>query len=191
MPGTPHHCGGIGDRFRLIGFMLRVAAAFQRLLLIDWQSPMPIDNFFAPRQIDWRLDDIEHSRVGSLQVDVWLTHLQSPPRSVRYLRVVGNAPYESFFPGSDSFTTSYSTAWKFLFQPSESLRQAVRELSSTIFGPKPYIGLHVRMGDRAPGTAFDPSSVPRRDTRLTHRNALNIIECVEGRTGSQTYLLSN
>lgn len=179
MNGVQRHCLGVGDRFRLIGFMLRVAAAFQRVLLIDWQSPMPIENFFVPKQIDWRLNEFERSRVGPLHVDLWLGHLQSPPPAVRYLRVVGNAPYESFFPGSRNFTTSYSTVWNFLFQPAASLRRAAREQSAMTFGPNRYIGLHIRMGDRAPGTAFDPNSVPRRDTRLTHRDAINIIQCVK------------
>ena len=179
IPGGPRHCLGVGDRFRLIGFMLRVAAAFQRVLLIDWQSPMPIESFLMPTQIDWRLNATEQSRVGHLHVDEWLTHLQSPPRSVRYLRVSGNAPYESFFPGSLNFTASYSTAWKYLFQPSASLLRAVHKQRTGIFKQKPYIGIHIRMGDRAPGSAFNPSSVPRRDTRLSHRDAVNIIRCVK------------
>ena len=45
----PFHCLGIGDRFRLICLLLRVAAAYRRVLLIDWQSPSPIERADAPK----------------------------------------------------------------------------------------------------------------------------------------------
>ena len=191
MPGTNRHCLGVGDRFRLIGFMLRVAAAFERVLLVDWQSPMPINVFFAPKTIDWRLNESERLQTTGLRVHRWLGHLHAPLPSDRYLRVTGNAPYESQFPGSsDFFAPPFSTAWNFLFEPSEQLQQAVHARRTALFGSKRYIGLHIRMGDRAPGTAFDPITVPRRDTRLTHDEAAHIVQCVKAEHAGQPVFLA-
>ena len=191
MSVTNQPCSGIGDRFRLIGFLLRVAAAFERVLLIDWQSPMPIDLFFTPNTIDWRLNKSERVQMTHLPVHQWYSNLHLSPPLDRYLRITGNADYESLFPGSDHFSNlSYSKAWNFLFKPSKWLQETVDNRSSTLFGNNRYIGLHIRMGDRAIGTAFDPNSVVRRDTRLTHDEALRIILCVKMKHLGQPILLA-
>ena len=44
----------------------------------------------------------------------------------------------------------------------------------------------MRMGDVATGSAFNPRTVPRRDTRLTHTQALNILRCVKTMHPTQT-----
>ena len=44
-----------GDRFRGSLFLLRIAAATKRVMLIDWTDPVDFVNFMAPNKIDWRI----------------------------------------------------------------------------------------------------------------------------------------
>ena len=127
----PFHCLGIGDRFRLICLLLRVAAVYRRVLLIDWQSPVPIERFFSPAHIDWRLTDSERDMLTMLPVHRWsFDALDKEPPSDKYLRVVGNAQWFSDIrlPGLN-FTAapepSLSCLWNLVFSPAPSLQAAM------------------------------------------------------------------
>ena len=184
------HCLGIGDRFRLIGFMLRVAAAHKRVLLIDWQSPEPLERFFKPHRIDWRLNAMERSAIDSLRVHGWRGRLHAPPAPVKYLRVVGNAPYDSTFPGDANVTAPYSTVWRFLFTPTVAMQRAVHLEREALFNHRWYVGLHVRMGDGAPGSAFARGSVPARDVRLSYQQAVGTLEYAQAQYPGTPVLLA-
>ncbi len=55
--GTPASmlAQGLGDRMRGMMFLLRVAAAYGRVLLIDSTHPAPFEEFFAPAAINWTM----------------------------------------------------------------------------------------------------------------------------------------
>ena len=116
---------------RLICLLLRVAAVYRRVLLIDWQSPVPIERFFSPAHIDWRLTDSERDMLTMLPVHRWsFDALDKEPPSDKYLRVVGNAQWFSDIrlPGLN-FTAapepSLSCLWNLVFSPAPSLQAAM------------------------------------------------------------------
>ena len=49
-------CGGISDRLKPLPFVVLEAARYERLLLIRWQKPKPLENFLLPPEggVDWR-----------------------------------------------------------------------------------------------------------------------------------------
>jgi hypothetical protein len=49
------HCGGVSDRLRPLPLMLLLAARSQRLLLIQWTRPFPLEEFLWPNEMspDW------------------------------------------------------------------------------------------------------------------------------------------
>ncbi|KAG1657046.1 hypothetical protein FOA52_009241 [Chlamydomonas sp. UWO 241] len=46
-------CAGLSDRMRGTMYCLKVAAAFNRVLLIHQTVPAPMETFFAPTLINW------------------------------------------------------------------------------------------------------------------------------------------
>ena len=125
---TNGHCLGFGDRFRLIAFMLRAAATFDRVLLIDWESPAPLDGYFVPATFDWRLSRAEKRAFAEMRVERWLGGLPNglPNPRPRVIRAVGNTPF--FMPigaghsnqtaRADIAPASYACLWRALFRPS-------------------------------------------------------------------------
>ena len=51
-------CGGLSDRLKAMPFYIMLANLTQRVLLIHWTKPCPLDEFLLPPQngIDWRVD---------------------------------------------------------------------------------------------------------------------------------------
>ncbi|EFJ42838.1 hypothetical protein VOLCADRAFT_107083 [Volvox carteri f. nagariensis] len=54
-----HGCQGTGDRIRGTMFLLRLAIAHKKILLVDWTHPAPLTNFLLPNDIDWTLSGFE------------------------------------------------------------------------------------------------------------------------------------
>jgi hypothetical protein len=180
--------------------MLRAAIAFQRVLLIDWQSPMPIEEFFEPSRIDWRLREDELAALNQHPVQRWAQDLESEPPRTRFLRITGNAQWFAAIRASPAqkpsessrqstsqgmvYEPKLSCLWHFIFKPSEWLSRTLAERRTRMFGSAsaPYDALHVRMGDAAEGVAFEERSVPRTDRRFSHATALHMIRCVQAQS---------
>lgn len=195
MPGTHSHCLGFGDRFRMIGFLLRLAAAWSRVLLIDWASPVPIESFFNANRIDWRLTDDERHSVEGLQVTRWGAGILGKPPDERFVRLVGNTIWHASignWPATGEQISNYtspslSCLWRFLFKPSDAMQRELTAQRVEMFGnaTQPFWGLHVRMGDRAAGSSFATETIPKRDTRLTHAQAVALIGCIRRTAGTR------
>lgn len=178
-------CLGIGDRFRLICFMLRVAIAFKRVLLVDWQSPHPIETFFSPNRIDWRVRPDELAALDREPVLKWSSSMESEPPRTRFLRIVGNAQWHADVRLTadgplQAYEPRLSCLFHFVFRPSPWLSDTMAARRLAMFGSatRPFIALHVRMGDAADGVAFSHTTVPQTDRRYTHASALHMIKCV-------------
>ena len=192
-------CLGIGDRFRLIAFMVRVAAAYKRVLLIDWESPAPIERYFSPARIDWRLTAHESEDLTRRPLFRWSGPLQHEPPAQRYTRVFGNAQwFESIRlpngrPLNDSMAVSLSCLWRFVFTPSARLRRIIAARQAAMFGTagRAYNALHIRMGDAAIGVAFDQRTVPQKDKRYTHAAALHMIQCVKAQSALPIFVATD
>ena len=99
MPGTNPRCLGFGDRFRIIAYLLRLAAYRRQasapqatcrlpavtethsplapqVLLVDWLSPVPLSDFFEPTdlgstRIEWRVTAEEAAALRDVPVNRW------------------------------------------------------------------------------------------------------------------------
>lgn len=49
-------CSGLGDRLRGIMYLLRVAYAYNLILIIHMDQPVDVRTFLLPNQIDWTID---------------------------------------------------------------------------------------------------------------------------------------
>ncbi|GLI69540.1 hypothetical protein VaNZ11_014185 [Volvox africanus] len=52
-------CQGTGDRVRGTMFLLRIAIAYKKILLVDWTRPAPLTNFLLPNDIDWTFTGLD------------------------------------------------------------------------------------------------------------------------------------
>jgi len=181
------HCGGIGHRFTHIGFLLRAAAANRRIFLIDWASPEPLENYFIPAHLEWRLNMAEHEAIANERVHrfVWPNaSSQPPPEHSQYLLATGGFAWAAACFGCANLTTpSFGSLFKFLFQSTEALESRLRALRVSVFGAATvaYNSMHVRMGDSADGSALGNNFfTPVRDARFSLAHAFEGISCVAG-----------
>ena len=199
MKGTHNHCLGVGDRFRHIFWMLRFCAKHRRILLIDWASPYPIEDFFGPvAGIDWRLTAGELLEIEPLKVFRWdgnFAALLKPNTPI--IRTVGNtkwnAPISKEPSGAegDFSASSMSCLWQFVFLPSPELQHHIGRQQQLLFGRASYASIHLRLGDTAIGAAFSAALVPKFDVRLSPSDALAKILCVRRTTGLPVFLATD
>ncbi|EFJ42110.1 hypothetical protein VOLCADRAFT_97868 [Volvox carteri f. nagariensis] len=52
-------CSGTGDRIRGALWLLRVAIAHKKILLVDWTKPAPLTDFLVPNEIDWSFSGLD------------------------------------------------------------------------------------------------------------------------------------
>ena len=185
-PGTARAiCGGHGHRISQIAFTLRAAAATRRVVLIDWVSPEPLERYFEPSMVDWRLTAAEQQAVHSVPVVAgfnksWYTDEPPARSSPAYVRVSRGMLWSSRCRGCDT-TTGLPTLFHFLFRPTRALLQDVRRVRASLFGSElEYNAMHVRMGDTAAGSRISGETwIPSRasDVRTTQVHAVQAIAC--------------
>jgi hypothetical protein len=78
-----------GDRFRGLLFTLRMAAATQRVLLLDWSHPVPVTEFLIPSKIDWRITPDIQSGLANEKYFHW--GLPGPPMPAEVGRPLAQA----------------------------------------------------------------------------------------------------
>jgi hypothetical protein len=61
-----------GDRFRAVLFLFRLAAATERVLLVDWRTPVALTQYFEPATLDWRAD--QHALALESRLLGWSVH---------------------------------------------------------------------------------------------------------------------
>eukprot|EP00966_Prymnesium_polylepis_P047528 1100383-Prymnesium_polylepis.1 len=135
----PFPCLGIGDRFRHVASLLRIAAAFDLCLLIDWTSPHPIEHQLSPNRIDWRPSELLSPAATAdmrrepirrwlhpftaQSLDAALSPLGSPQQ--RFVRVMGNLRSNMGNRRLANVTADYACLWRFLFDASPPLASRI------------------------------------------------------------------
>lgn len=164
--------------------MLRVAAAHNRVLLVDWASPENLEDVLEPAgAIDWRPTDAERAQLLKAPVHrfAWPNHTHAPPPPVRHLRLTaGNALRD--FPGSSAYDgATFAELYSALFRPKPAFDRQVRAARARLFGAAGarYNAMHVRMGDSAQGSGLAGNFLSRiRDVRFTLEQAVVAVACV-------------
>ena len=167
--GAGKKCGGAGDR--LIGMikLLYVAICTNRVFFIDSPFPIPLNQVLNPSHIQW---DAEFPKT-SLEIDSLL--YENPPKvdktiiGYRVIKTNGIPRKQSLddilkskcmeqhfekngwamdFPKLDFATAAHQAFWA-MFQFDEAVVSTAKELKIHANVTDPYIGLHVRKGDKA------------------------------------------
>jgi hypothetical protein len=71
-------CQGIGDRIRGSMWLLRLAIAHKKVLIVIWESPAPLDTFLLPNEVGRRRCSTPHNTR-------WLGHRRAPRLAALHL----------------------------------------------------------------------------------------------------------
>lgn len=155
------HCGGTADRLGPLPFHVRIASSNNRLLLIKWRKPAPLEEFLLPPMggVDWRVPDwlFDHlqqesaTRVGTVERDILKF---SAYKQARVLRV----KFQSHFHGQEaydarrisstaepSFGQVYHDLWRVVFTPAPPIAALIeQQMKELQLVPGTYITIHLR-----------------------------------------------
>lgn len=150
-------------------FMLRLAAASRRVLLLKWTKPLPLESFLVPNEvdgIDWRAEGTELPPSKELCCGPTPTILENPDGSrldlqttklensgwqnekfvVFNTNMFAEAPLLDGPPADDVLTKHCMFQFLFKFSP-EVERLANHWLQVLYKGVPPVVGAHLRLGN--------------------------------------------
>jgi hypothetical protein len=183
LPGS-FKCGGTADRLKPLPLILWMAHTSQRVVLIKWGRPAPLEAFLLPPKdgMDWRVPDWlfaqQEFRQGPRATNVEeLQEMTANPDFIMVKARVQTHDHGSLFYNSNCRTNNSSSeptfeqvfhhCWQAVFTPSPPVARLIeQQLEESRLVPGHYVGIHVRalyaVKDR------DPNLI-----RLWTRNAIN------------------
>ena len=153
---THDKCGGVSDRLRPIPLMLLLAARSQRLLLIQWSRPFPLEEFLVPPVggVDWTAPDwlTPYFKTGYMTtgLNMLLPYTQKADLILKTRYQSGNhgAYYYNNQTEADSatFEEVYHDMFRVLFHPSPPVaKQIEMNLNELGLVPGEYAAAHFRV----------------------------------------------
>ena len=174
------------DRLKTIAYFLRVANESQRILLIYWQRPAPLEHFLQPPPdgLDWRVPDW-------MKINFWKNPIirgtDQSSRAVerKHLVVVdgriqdtngGGAYYnEHRAEGEPPMREVLGGVWRKLFVPSDAVQRRLDEQTKKLgLTPGKYVAVHARLKYQ--------QEFGRRPTTKRIQNAINCIVSMQPNT---------
>jgi hypothetical protein len=148
-------CGGLSDRLRPIPTLLLIAAKSQRLLLIRWTRPFPLEEYLIPTSdgIDWRVPKWLAPYLEGQENHGTLTAIISNSkknkivlRTIYQSHTYGTEYYnDNIESGSVTFEEGYHDTFNALFKPSPSLAQELESNMKNLgLVPGEYSAAHFR-----------------------------------------------
>lgn len=189
------NCGGTADRLGPLPLHVRMAAKYERFLLISWRDdrPAPLEEFLLPPVggIDWRMPEWllqklkkpDQKRRIATYMDKILRF--GPDKTARWLRVKlqsynhGQQDYDSrrIDAHDPSFAQVYHDVWRIFFTPRPPIAQRIEmELSTLGLSPGNFLSVHVRA----------LYGVANRDENLVRWWAQNALNCATTKLPSTT-----
>lgn len=156
-------CGGTADRLGPLPFHIRMAAKYQRLLLISWRDdrPAPLETFLLPPQggVDWRLPEwlLRKFQQGDQRRRI-ATYMDKilrwgPDKESRWLRVKyqshdhGQGAYDGQRISAEdpTFSQVFHDVWRIFFTPTQPIAQQIEtELKVLGLTPGGFNSVHLR-----------------------------------------------
>jgi hypothetical protein len=192
-------CGGASDRLRALPFIVRVAAESNRVILIKWEIPAPLESFLLPPHggLDWRVPDwmgtLLHSNGIKASSVARLVDVAASNEPIIKARI------RSYDHGSEYYNNRGDVAG----EGPMSLRQHYRDCWYTFFTPVPVIAdiiaeEMIRM-DLVPGefavahlrSEYDLEPGRHRDPQQLHNWTLSALNCISGLHPGGPYFFSS
>jgi hypothetical protein len=199
-------CGGTADRLRPIPFYVRVASETNRILLVRWERPAPLESFLLPPTdgVDWRVphwlvDVVRHNAEPSVVTTVKgmlgiaggddtivRARLQAHDHGSDYYNEKAVAMGEP----KDAFRQHYRDCWYTLFTPVAAISSRIEsELRRTKLIPGQYAFAHLRAYYGVEGSSVAGSG--DRSHALIEKWTRNAINCVSRLRPGGPYFFSS
>lgn len=152
---------GLGDRLHGALSMLRMAKALNRVLLLRWQSPYPLEDFFEPPgALNWTTQGItieEGPQVVFIDPPAWRDSRLHDGSMLSindtFITVVTNMELHRPCHGcpdtpSSEWSEEAACIWQNMFRPVEAILQQARVQLQQLYpgGMQPYVAAHLRLG---------------------------------------------
>lgn len=141
------HQGGLTDRMKGIGHLLKHCHEEERVLFLKWyDAPLSLEAFLMPHLFNWTLPS-PHPNVTTperLRAAFEKSNNTTEDDSVRRVRLY------RFTNQLGNYLHPYGTIWNAYFQPSTAVQQTFDEALATLgFVPGKYDAIHLRLGHPA------------------------------------------
>ncbi|GIL74906.1 hypothetical protein Vretimale_2526 [Volvox reticuliferus] len=158
-------CQGTGDRIRGTLFLLRIAIAHKKILLVDWTRPAALTNFLLPNDIDWTFSGFDpnmfHTKETLSSADFEAAIYRGQPDAVEkfhatkmYVLMTNQHFYINTMAGVtpvdyDRKVDIGSCYFHFLFKLNASIIERGEQHLRQLYGPSPvdYLAWHWRHYD--------------------------------------------
>jgi hypothetical protein len=159
-------CFGASDRLKMVPVMVKLAAETNRLFLIHWSRPAPLEEFLIPNQINWTVPSWLIPKIDAEAVlPLWRYFVDGPfgpDNKEQVIRMRSMVHARGYYDGHRiNLTTElslwdvYHDIWNAMFLPSpavqERIEQALHDLDLLVYDKKghmvalkPYISAHIR-----------------------------------------------
>jgi len=156
-------CGGASDRIKSIPFAVLLARSLNRILLIKWERPYPLEEFLVPPSSggglnwcvpEWMSADLQFRRVPNILTS---SHAKQYLNGHDNDVMVVDMRHQSHDHGSDyydeiaaadnepSFEDVYRDTWTVFFEPSPPVSALIRQrLEELQLQPGRYSSVHIR-----------------------------------------------
>lgn len=145
-------CGGTADRLGFLPLAVRMAACSERLLLIHWERPAPLEVFLQPNLLNWTVPEwmpMEHPRRRAhvtvnedLMVKLNSTDWFRDSKHQTHDR--GLHAYNDWFPNEPTYGEIYHSVWNTLFKPSPAVQALIDQQRRELQLEQPYSAVHIR-----------------------------------------------
>lgn len=148
-----HDCGGASDRLKPIPLLLLIAYQTQRIFLIWWTMPFPLEEFLVPNELNWTVpeyipvsDDSVNSILTFNVEDLVLSANKDTTILRSQIRVLDSG--SSYFEEHSSptlYENSYHNFWRSLFNPAPPIAKILNDkMDSADIKPGEYAIAHYR-----------------------------------------------
>ena len=182
-------CGGTADRLSPLPLHIKLASDTQRLLLIYWTKPAPLEEFLLPPigGVDWRMPEwlVKHFWVDENYYPAPFEKRMirnSRRKNLRWVRV----KYQSHNHGSEYYNSQRSKQeptfdavvhdlWRVFFTPHSNIAQQIEtQMHLSQLSPGRYVAAHLRA----------LYQVQERDPAIVQWWATNAVNCVTSKLSS-------
>jgi hypothetical protein len=156
--GTRTNCGGISDRLKPLPFLVLLAYRSQRVLMILWIKPAPLEEYLVPPQggLDWRVPDwlrLElvkadpHTAIETRHVVDYTERLTNETVLFTKIQVptAGQDYYDSQSDSLSTYQTVYHSLFRTFFTPAPRLQALISsKMKDNNLVPGQYSSAHLR-----------------------------------------------
>ena len=169
-------CTYLGDRIHGITFAYQLARRANRTFCVRWHRDCPLETFLSQREVDWTCKHVKLFKNSSVVNMARLYTFHGVNRSRTYDMVLQSvAPLVRVRANIRLPEKELRVTFWRLFEPTVFLQETARRIVHAVVDMRPYVAVHVRMGDGADGSGVRAAPWFRNDRRVNFTYAVDTL----------------